>query len=224
MNPYYSDSLVTIYHGDCREVLPFVTADLLLTDPPYGIRADKRQHDGAKRGGMSGRGCAAKRDYGASDWDTEPPDASTLALILSKAPLSIIWGGNYMALPPARCWLVWDKDNGTTKFADAELAWTNINQPVRLISHRWNGMLRAKSDDGDYRVHPTQKPVPVMRWCLGFAPEARTVIDPYMGSGTTLIAARDLGKRAVGVEREERYCEIAAERCRQEVLDFGGVA
>jgi site-specific DNA-methyltransferase (adenine-specific) len=221
--PYYSDSLVTIYHGDCREVMPFLRADLLLTDPPYGIGADARQANRA--GKQHGAAKAPSRDYGAvTHWDASPPERWVLEMLLTRARRAVVWGGNFFDLPPTRGWLVWDKETGDNGYADAELAWTNIDQAVRRFRHRWMGMLTAASDDGDTRVHPTQKPVPVMRWCIGLVPDAGSIIDPFMGSGSTLRAAKDLGRCAIGIEIEERYCEIAAERCRQEVLDFGGAA
>jgi len=122
-------------------------------------------------------------------------------------------------VPPSRGWLVWDKVNGDNDFADCELAWTNIKTSVRIFRHMWNGMLRQSERDVK-RVHPTQKPVALMTWCLSFAPESNSIIDPFMGSGTTLRAAKDLGMKAIGIEIEEKYCEIAAKRLAQGVLDF----
>jgi DNA modification methylase len=131
----------------------------------------------------------------------------------------IIFGGNYYDLPPSSCWLVWDKDNGPNDFADCELAWTNLKKAVRKLTYRWNGMLQAPGVPRTIRQHPTQKPEAVIRWALIQAPEdVRTVLDPFMGSGTTLVAAKRLGRKAVGIEREERYCEIAAERLQQGAL------
>jgi len=213
--PYYQDDAVTLYHGDCREILPDLPAvDLVLTDPPYGIGADS--HQAARAGKRHGHAAAESRDYGRSDWDHSPPAAETIAAVVSAAPKAIVWGGNYFDLPPSRAWLVWDKETGANGYADAELAWTNLDQAVRLIRHRWQGMLTKQVGDDDSRQHPTQKPVRVMRWCLGFA--GGTIVDPFAGSGTTLRAAKDLGRKAIGIEIEERYCEIAARRMAQEVL------
>ena len=132
----------------------------------------------------------------------------------------IIFGGNYYNLPPTSCWLIWDKDNGVTDFADAEMAWTNMPKAVRLIRWRWNGMLQQRGgQDKEPRQHPTQKPLPVMRWCIQQAPDdVVTILDPFMGSGTTLRAAKDLSRKAIGIEIEERYCETAANRLAQGVL------
>ncbi len=198
-------------------------ADLLCTDPPYGLNmgsAAHRQGQGVKRH-MSGlvKGKAIKpRNYGDSDWDSSAPDSDLIDLIRSCAPLQIIFGGNYFALPPSKCWLVWDKLRGNTDFADCELAWTNLNKSVRRIAYRWNGFLVAPGSK-DVRVHPTQKPLAVMQWAIEQAPATvRTILDPFMGSGTTLEAAKLLGRSATGIEQDERQCENAAQRLAQEVF------
>ena len=216
--PYYEDGSVTIYHGDCRELLPHIEADAVVTDPPYGINADRGQ---ASRAGLRhGRALAPSRDYGhLSEWDSEPPSADEIAALLRIGRYHIFFGGNYFNLPPSRGWLVWDKETGTNGYADAELAWTDLDMAVRLTRFQWKGMLQKIKEQ---RHHPTQKPVPVMTWALGFLPDdAQVILDPFMGSGTTLRAAKDLGRKAIGIELEEKYCTIAAERCSQEVLDLG---
>src|SRR3974390_3140832 len=216
LKPYYEQSGVTIYHGSWLGVrdewdgLRTQSFDLLLTDPPYGI-------DAARRGtiGTSKRGQV--KDYGASEWDSRPA-SEAIALARRIARHHVVFGGNYYDLPPALCWLVWDKDN-TGDFADCELAWTNLDKAVRKLTYRWNGMLQEPGCPKEERWHPTQKPEAVMRWALMQAPsDIKTVLDPFMGSGTTLVAAKRLGKTAVGIEREEKYCEIAAKRLAQEVL------
>jgi DNA modification methylase len=220
--PYYEQSGVTIYHGSALAVLDGFEGlrtesfDLLLTDPPYGIGADKGQQGRANR--QDGKALAPSREYLKSDWDYRPAhEAIALSRRLSR--WHVIFGGNYYDLPPARCWLVWDKDNGTNDYADCEIAWTNLEKPIRKLTFRWHGMLTEPGCPKEYRDHPTQKPEPVMRWALLQAPESvRTVLDPFMGSGTTLVACKRLGRACVGIEREERYCEIAAERLRQEAL------
>jgi DNA modification methylase len=230
MTPYYEQSGVTIYHGSALAVLDEFdgdrtqTFDLLLTDPPYGLSmgvAKKRGASGAsvqKTGMLAGKPRTAFGDYGIdSQWDRAQPEAIALCRRLSR--WHVIFGGNYYDLPPARCWLVWDKENGETDFADCELAWTNLDKAVRKLTYRWNGMLQEPGCPKEHREHPTQKPEAVIRWALLQAPETvRTVLDPFMGSGTTLVAAKRLGRTAVGIEREERYCEIAARRLQQEAL------
>jgi site-specific DNA-methyltransferase (adenine-specific)/modification methylase len=198
----------TLYLGDCRDILPTLGPfAAVVTDPPYGIGADSAMH---KTGGTKhGVALAPKRHYDNTDWDSAPIDPETIEKILEKARFSVIFGGNFYALPPSRCWLVWDKEvNG--EFADAELAWTNLDKPVRLIRHMWNGMLRKGQEERT--AHPTQKPLGVMKWCLSHIPEAGAVLDPFMGSGTTGVAAVQMGRDFVGIEREPRYFDIACKR------------
>lgn len=217
MKPYYEDDSATIYHGESGDVMGALwsshrtgaaTFDLLLTDPPYGI--------GESAGKNKSRSViAVSADYGDASWDDRPsPELVAVARGLCKH--QIIFGGNYYDLPPSSCWLVWDKENGANDFADCELAWTNLRKAVRKITYRWQGMLQQPGRPKEKRVHPTQKPEAVMVWALTQAPQdARTVFDPFMGSGTTLVAAKRLGRRSVGIEREERYCEEAAKRLAQ---------
>lgn len=224
MTPYYEQDGITIYHGDCREVLGELyedtrmahrAFDLLLTDPPYGIGAAR-----VGRGGrQDGKAAAPSVDYGDATWDDKTAD-EPLAFARNLCKHQIIFGGNYYHLPPSRCWLVWDKENGANDYADCELAWTNIEKPVRRIVYRWHGMLQQRAGAAkEKRVHPTQKPEPVMVWALQHAPaDVRTVLDPFMGSGTTLVACKRLGKQAMGIELDERYCELAAERLSQGAL------
>lgn len=207
--PYYDHAGITIYHADCRHILPFLGCfDLLLTDPPYGIG------ESSKKNATRGRE-AYVRDYGHYDWDKEPVDAWVMELARSLCDKQIIFGGNYYSLPPCRGPLIWDKENGGTDFADGELAWNNLGTALRIKRHLWNGMLRK---GGEERHHPTQKPLAVIQWALGLAGDVATVLDPWAGSGTTGRAAKDAGKQAVLIEREERNCEIAARRMSQEVL------
>lgn len=212
--PYYDEDGITIYNADCKQVLPFLgRVDVLLTDPPYGIDADNRDRI-LSRGKL-----ATPRDYGESNWDKEPPPRWFLEAAQDTAQVAILWGGNYYGLPASSCWLVWDKDNGTNDFADCELAWTNMNRAVRKFKWRWNGMIQEQmGDKKENRVHPTQKPLALMRWCLSLVPEAKTVLDPFMGSGTTLVAARLEGRKAIGIEISERYCAAAVKRLAQKTL------
>ena len=220
MKPYYEQDGVTIYHGSALTVMDpwwsdtIPRFDLLLTDPPYGI--------GEARGKNKSRGNVAEaRDYGVSAWDDQPAHEA-LALARRLCRWSVIFGGNYYDLPPTSCWLVWDKENGSNDFADCELAWTNLNKAVRRLTYRWNGMLQEPGCERTFREHPTQKPEAVMRWALMNAPvDVKTVLDPFMGSGTTLVACKRLNRACVGIEREERYCEIAAKRLQQGALAFG---
>jgi site-specific DNA-methyltransferase (adenine-specific) len=197
MKPYYQDESVTIYNADCREVLPTLDkVDLVLTDPPYGL--------GKKWGGGGGSGWQPRTER--HNWDATPLEQSLIDSVCTFATAVIIWGGNYFTLPISRGWLVWNKPERGFSLAEAEIAWTNIDTVIRVYdAHR--------SDTG--RAHPTQKPVALMRWCIEFFPDAQTILDPFMGSGTTLRAAKDLNRKAIGIELEERYCEIAANRMAQ---------
>ena len=199
--------------GDCRDILPTLgPVDAVVTDPPYGIGADKGQAQRAGR--QDGAALAPSRDYGQSDWDAQPIDAELVALVRAAGQWQIIFGGNYFELPPTRCWLVWDKLNGANDYADCELAWTNLDKPVRRIRYLWHGMLRANGEErGD---HPTQKPIGVMSWALGqLPPTARTIIDPFMGSGTTGVTCALAGLTFTGIEREVRYFDAACRRIKE---------
>jgi DNA modification methylase len=219
MKPYYEHAGITIYHGDCREIVPQLGRfDLLLTDPPYGIGAASVCFYGLKQRKNS---AAPPRDYGDSSWDSVPVSDELLSMVRQQCGKQIIWGGNYFNLPPCKGPLVWDKQNGLTDFADGEIAWNNLGCAVRMFRLLWAGMLKGGEARGIPRVHPTQKPVELMSWCIRLAGDVQTILDPFMGSGTTLRAAKNLNRKAVGIEIDERYCEIAAERMQQEVIQFG---
>jgi len=217
IEPYYQQDGQTIYLGDCREILPTLDkVDLVLTDPPYGIQVGKKISR-YENGAMHGKSLAPKRDYGNSDWDDERPSNEVMELVVSVGNETVVWGGNYFRLPTSACWLVWDKMCHGNDFADVELAWTNFARAARIKQHLWSGCMRQGREP---RFHRTQKPRDVMRWCIELANNPQTILDPFMGSGTTLRAAKDLGRQAIGIEIEEKYCEIAANRLRQGVLQF----
>lgn len=190
---------------DCREILPTIgKVDAVVTDPPYGI--------GEAAGANKSRSVLARsKDYGIASWDDRPIPAELMASVIGAGKWAIVFGGNYYALPPATCWLVWDKLNGETDFADCELAWTNLKKAVRRIQYRWHGMIRQNNEPrGD---HPTQKPVGVMQWCIQQLPEnVETILDPFAGSGTTGVACAKLGRKFIGIELREDYFDIACRR------------
>ena len=203
MKPYYSESGITIYHGDCREVLPSLGRfDLLLTDPPYGVLSES--------GSAATRRSGGNKDDGRIVWDVAP-DGEFLSLVLASADAQMVWGGCHLSLPPTLGYLVWDKQIDGLNFGEVEYCWTNLKFAPRVFRYRAVGV------DGG-KLHPTQKPEQLMIWCMRFAPKAQTVIDPFMGSGTTLVAAKRLGRKAIGIELEEKYCEIAAKRLAQGAL------
>ncbi len=221
--PYYAHGGITIYHGDCREILPGLGKfDLLLTDPPYGVNVDTA--NATKRRGF--------RPYDANCRAVDLPrvagdaEAFDPAPFLPLAPAAVLWGANNYAskLPDSPCWLAWDRKDrraADSDITDVELAAVigHRFKTVRIFRHMWAGFQRD-SEIGAKVLHPTQKPVALMSWCLGFFPEAKTVVDPYMGSGPVAKACKDRGLRYVGIELVEKYCEIAVNRLRQEVL-FG---
>lgn len=212
--PYYSDELVTLYHGDCREVLPTLgEVGAIVTDPPYGL-GDKLA-GGAGEWGLWADD-TGKRNPDGLTWDREAPEV--VASFPTLAEHCIIWGGNYFPLPPRRGWLIWDKIVRNFSSGHCELAWTTLDQPTRAYNFS-HGQLATEG-----KFHPTQKPADLMAWCIGFLPAGGTIADPFAGSGSTLVAAKRLGRRAIGVELDERYCEIAAKRLAQGVLDFGAVS
>ena len=207
VKPYYEQDGITIFHGDCREILPTLEkVDLVLTDPPYGL--------GDKWGGdsLGWSSCAGKLWDHQPEWDAKTADFDFVSL----GKNAIVCGGNYYSFTLTNTWLGWDKMQKHTG-SEAELAWTTLSQPVRVFR-----MSRVEAYCGkEGKSHPTQKPLDLIKWCLSFVPEAETILDPFMGSGTTLRAAKDLGRQAIGIEIEEKYCEIAANRLRQSVLPFG---
>ena len=182
--------------GDCREILPLVAGGgsmAVVTDPPYGL--------GRK---MQGGTWGAKDGFKEMlEWDAEPPAADLVRDVVAAGDTSILWGGQYFDLPPARCWLIWNKTNAVPTMADFEMAWTNLDRPAK----RFNAPV-GRVEFG----HPTQKPLPLMLWTLGFVPDGAVVLDPFMGSGTTGVACARLGRRFIGIEIDERYFEIAVER------------
>ena len=207
---YYSNENGVLLCGDCLEIMPELEpVDLCIADPPYGIK--ENAHRIASRGKL-----AATTDYGNFDWDNKPATEKEINATIAAGENAIIWGGNYFNVPPSRGWLVWDKLN-SGNFADCELAWTNLKMSVRIFRFMWNGMIRAGEARGKKRVHPTQKPIELMMWCLSFAPHAKSVLDPFLGSGTTAIACEHLNRKWIGIEISERYCEIAAKRIECEI-------
>lgn len=196
IRPYYQESGITIYHGDCREILPTLPkVDLVLTDPPYGIGFASQPTTGQRRAGMP-----------REAWDNRVAELPEF-----DAETIVVWGGNYFPLPASRGWLCWYKPDAPPSMGCFELAWTNEDRNSRLITHS------IAATNSERVRHPTQKPLRVISWAMSQFP-GDSVLDPFMGSGTTLVAAKNLGRKAIGIEIEEKYCEIAVKRLRQEVL------
>lgn len=189
----------TLYLGDCMDILPTLPkVDAVITDPPYGL--GKRM-----QGGTWG---AQDHNSGFLKWDLEAKQ-EWIDSILALGVDSIIWGGNYFSVPATRCWLVWNKVNAVPTMADLEMAWTNIDKPAKRFDHPV-----GRVEFG----HPTQKPLPLMSWCVEqLKHNPQTILDPFMGSGTTGVAAVQMGRQFIGIEREPKYFDIACKRIEQAV-------
>jgi len=185
----------------------------LVSDPPYGIAF---AHGGNDASGIGGGKYATKFAKVAIEGDDRPFDPRPWE---AAAAESILWGANHFAdrLPSSSSWLIWDKraaSGHSNDFADCELAWTSLGGVARIFRHHWDGMMKA-SERGVPRVHPTQKPIALMEWCVRMTTPSLCIIDPFMGSGTTGVACARLGRRFVGIEIDETYFDIACERIRK---------
>lgn len=195
---------IELYLGDCREILPMLGKfDAVVTDPPYG------QGYAANPAKVPTTGQWESK-HGTSDWDDDRPDNSVFEAILASSDSQIIWGGNYFTdfLPPTPHWLIWDKGQRGFSLADCEIAWSSQNRAARVFNYS-----RALARDECRKVHPTQKSIAVMEWCIGQLPEnASSILDPFMGSGTTGVAAVKLGCKFTGIEIEHKYFDMACKR------------
>lgn len=226
-DPYYSDDSCTIFCGRCEKIIPHLPkVDLVLADPPYGgdLTVDFADRFRRKAGKWwKNTNQQTQKRHKPIDGDDKPFDPALLLGI--QASHKVLWGANWYAsrLPDSGGWWVWDKRNGKRDvskadwpMSDVELAWTDVGKGARIFRHTWFGLIRD-SELGEH-YHPTQKPVALMKWCIELSKTDGVILDPYMGSGTTLRAAKDLGRKAIGIESDEEYCAIAVQRLRQEVL------
>lgn len=179
-----------LYLGDCAEILPTLGKfDAIVTDPPYGI-------------GISSNPVRQKHEK--MDWDNSTPTIDLMDLVLKSGNHAIIWGGNYFNLPPSQGFFIWDKlQPENFSLAMIEMAWTNIKTPAKMF---------RQSVTSYSKEHPTQKPVNLMEWCISYCKNVETIIDPFMGSGTTGVACVNMKKQFVGIEREQKYFDIACKR------------
>jgi len=200
--------------GDSLEVmknLPDNCIDLVLTDPPYGINVAKSFGKIANKQGKNN--AAKKGNYSVKDWDEFIPDEILFNEIQRISKNAIIFGGNYFNLPPSPCWIVWDKNNEGTPFADCELAWTNYGTAVRKLTFTWNGMIQGDMMNKEERIHPTQKPRQLFRLILEkYLPDGGLVFDGFSGSGTTALACHDLGYDFICIEKDEEYHAASVKR------------
>lgn len=219
MQPYYEHNGITIYHGDCRDVLPNLSADILVTDPPYGLA-----HSSNRTSALYG---AVDAYYGdgsiANDQDTTLRD---FVLQWAGTRPALVFGSWKVQRPAnVRALLIWDKGEASG-MGDLSIPWKPSHEEIYVIGsgfqgRRTTGVLRAyvPARISFGRLHPNEKPVSLMKMLLQKCPDG-VVVDPFMGSGSTLRAAKDLGRRAIGIDLEERYCDLAARRLSQEVMEL----
>jgi site-specific DNA-methyltransferase (adenine-specific) len=213
---YFQEDAGVIVNADCLEILKMLSdksIDLVLTDPPYGIFKDINNN-----GVMFGKETIYSKDKTATEWDKRP-SLEIFNEIKRIGKEYVIWGGNYFADLIGYCkevW-IWDKKTGNNTYADGECAFTSYQGTLRIFRHQWCGAFKD-SERGQRAIHPTQKPIQLMEWCLRNTNEADIILDCFLGSGTTAVAAKELGRRFIGVEISSAYCQIAKSRLRQEIL------
>ena len=211
MKPYYETELGKLYHGDCLQIMPELEpVDLVMTDPPYGIGMDNQKiRTKPNRPNTHGRG--GELQYEEIGWDSKVVDKAYFDEMFKISQDQIIWGANYYCsyFPNGYGWIYWDKQMGNNSFSSGEFAFQS--RFIKASSFSFPSM-RVKGT----RTHPTQKPIELMRWCLGLFAKADTTLDPFLSSGTTAIACERLKRKWIGIEIEEKYCEIAAKRIEQE--------
>jgi site-specific DNA-methyltransferase (adenine-specific) len=183
--------------------------DLAIVDPPYGINESGQTNK--TRGKL-----AISKDYGNKNWDKESPNKKYFIELKRVSKNQIIWGSNHFIskIPyDSSCWIVWDKDNGETDFADCELAWTSFKTSVRKFKWKWQGMLQQNMKNKEQRIHPTQKPVSLYKWLLkNYATEGDKILDTHLGSGSIAIACHDMGFDLTACELDTDYFNAAMKR------------
>ena len=184
----------TLYCADCRDVFPLLPkVDAVITDPPYGL---------GER--MKGGTWGAKPEFKEMVvWDASAPDVAFLEQLVALSPITVFWGGNYYGLHPTRCWLVWDKQNAVPTMADCEIAWTSLDANTKRLSLPVGRVLNG---------HPSEKPLRLMEWTIQTVKAHGLILDPFMGSGTTGVAALSSGCSFIGIERDQKYFDIACQR------------
>jgi len=204
--------MIELHNIDCMEYLATCednAFDLAIVDPPYGI--DITNQSQGKGGGL-----AKKIDYAKKDWDKNAPTEEYFNQLERVSKNQIIWGANHFRARNSSCWIVWDKVNGASDFADAELAYTTFTSAVRIFRFKWAGMLQGDMKNKEYRIHPTQKPVKLYEWLLmNYANEGDRILDTHLGSGSIAIACHNLGFDLVGCELDTDYFNAAQKRLKQ---------
>ena len=211
----------SFYNGDCMDLLkqtPDKYYDLCIVDPPYGINISQT-FGGEKR--KSGKGAALKSAFTKKDWDSAIPDKSYFDELFRISKNQIIWGANYFTeyLPNSMGWLAWNKNNGTTKFSDCELAFTSYDKALRMFTYTWNGMLQQNMKKKEDRIHPTQKPIDLYDWLIQeHAEKGFKILDTHLGSGSIALAIDKANKidnmnlEFVGIELDEEYFDASIKR------------
>ena len=199
---------------DCLEAMKQMDDnefDLSIVDPPYGIGINKQSQG-------KGGGVAKKIQYTKKNWDSSAPQKQYFNELIRVSKNQIVWGANHFIskIPfDSSCWIVWDKDNGNTDFADCELAWTSFKTSVRKFKWKWQGMLQQDMKNKEIRIHPTQKPVKLYEWLLdNYANEGDKILDTHLGSGSIALACHNRGFDLTGFEIDKEYFDNAVERLR----------
>jgi site-specific DNA-methyltransferase (adenine-specific) len=213
-----------IYNQDCLEGMKQLdnnSIDLIVTDPPYGLKIDKLVYSKGKLGKVWGKSATLKKDYGDIGWDDKALSKEVFKEMVRISKNQIIFGANHFTeiIPSSRGWIVWDKDNGDNDFSDCELAFTSFNMPIRKFKWRWSGMLQEDMKNKEKRYHPTQKPIALGRWILQkFANKGDIIFDPFAGSGSFLLACKQLNFNYIGCESDKDYYNIILDRLKQTTL------
>ena len=216
MNKFISE----VTNEDCMEGMaryPDKYFDLAIVDPPYGINMDG--------GNIGGNNCGKTKDYTKKDWDNKIPDKEYFNELKRISKNQIIWGANYFVeniyQSNSSCWIVWDKQNGNNDFADCELAYTSFKTAVRMFTFRWNGMLQQDMKNKEYRIHPTQKPVALYKWLLSnYAKQGDKILDTHLGSGSSRIAAYEMGFDFTAFELDTEYFEAQEKRYKAHIAQL----
>lgn len=210
------------YLRDCIEGMkdfPDKFFDLAIVDPPYGIGEDAHKTDSRARYSIK-----SKEYKPFAGNDKEPPGPEYFEELFRVSKNQIIFGGNYFIdkiKKPSSCWIVWDKDNGGSDYADCELAWTSFPGAIRKFRYRWAGMIQENMKEKEFRIHPTQKPVALYKWILTkWGGTSGIILDTHVGSASSLIACEELGFDYVGFELSPHYYELAKKRLQQEAAQL----
>jgi site-specific DNA-methyltransferase (adenine-specific) len=199
--------MINLYNKDCMQALKEFKDnqfDLAIVDPPYGIDAGNMQ-----------MGNNTKKKWTKKDWDKNTPTKEYFDELFRISKNQIVWGGNYFDLPPSKCWVVWDKNNGESDFADGEMAWTSFNKPMRIKKIHWCGSA-SNWEDTNGKIHPTQKPVKLYEWLLmNYANKGDKILDTHLGSGSIAIACHNLRYDLEGYELDKEYFESASKRLKR---------